>query len=65
VSAGANCLARVERARRLMADALAELESATHAVKANDLGDGIDARALAVARTNLETAELWAARAVQ
>lgn len=30
-----------------------------------ELGDGFDPRALAVARTNAETAELWAARAMQ
>jgi len=59
------CLLQVERARQHLRQAVDELSTAAHISKTEGLADGIDPRALSVARTNAETAELWAARAVE
>lgn len=54
----------IERAREHMARASEELATAAHIVKTEKLEDGIDLRALSVARTNAETAEMWAEKAI-
>lgn len=59
------CVGQVERARQKLREAVDCLSTAAHISATEKLQDGIDPRALAVARTNAETAELWAARAVE
>jgi hypothetical protein len=63
MTAGERCVLQVERARSLLTQAAEALAAAAYIAKNEKLEDGFDVRALAVARTNAETAELWAEKA--
>lgn len=56
--------AHVMRARQHLQAALTDLEEASACVRAQQLKD-FDSRALALARTNAEQADMWAQRAVE
>jgi hypothetical protein len=55
--------AHVLRAKQKLESALVDLEEAAGVVNAQGLKD-FDGRALALARTNAEQADMWAARAL-
>jgi hypothetical protein len=53
----------ITRALQTLAAALQDLDEAAACIRAQPALKDMDARALSVARTHLETAELWAERA--
>ena len=53
----------VQAALRAIADASVRLDEAAACIKAQGLKD-FDARSLAIARTHVETAEMWLERAM-
>lgn len=65
ISAGERARLTIERAREHIRQGVDELAVAVHIVKTEKLEDGIDPRALSVARTEAETAELWAEKAIR